>query len=293
MNSGSLSYAVVTPVRDEEVNLVRLANCMERQTVRPRVWVIADTGSTDATPSVVAGLAKRLPFVRAISVGGPAVPTRGGPIVRAFMAGIDALYFAPDVVVKQDADTSFGSHYFEHLLAAFATDTTLGLASGLGIEERNGEWRPEYGTRGHVRGPSRAYRWSCLQDVLPLAERRGWDEIDAIKAQLHGWRTGALRDIKFLHHRADGMRDGSSRRRWKQMGGEAHYMGYRFSYLVVRSLWRAREDPLAVMMVAGYVAAVMRREGRYPDTRVRAYLRREQSPLRLRLRLQESLGRTV
>jgi glycosyltransferase involved in cell wall biosynthesis len=286
-----LTYALVTPVKDEEVNLARLAEAIERQTVTPSAWVIVDTGSTDGTSALVEELTRRLPFVRSLSVEGPAVATRGGPIVRAFVAGIESLETAPDVLIKQDADTSFDRDYFERVLAEFAADPRLGLASGLGLEPRDGEWRAVYGTRAFVWGPSRAYRWECLQQVLPLEERRGWDEIDSIKAQIRGWRVGTLAEIPFRHHRPEGTRDGS--RRWARMGGEAHYMGYRFSYLVVRAAWRARRDPFALAMPAGYVRAVIRREPRCPDAAVRAHLSKEQSVWRLPLRLRESLGRVV
>jgi biofilm PGA synthesis N-glycosyltransferase PgaC len=293
MTDGSMTYALVTPVKDEEVNLARLAESVERQTVAPCAWVIVDTGSSDGTPELVERLARRLPFVRTLSVDGPAVPTRGGPIVRAFVAGIDALEITPDVLIKQDADTSFEPDYFQRVLAAFAAEPRLGLTSGIGLEPRDGEWRPVYGTRSHVWGPSRAYRWECLQEVLPLEERRGWDEIDSIKAQIRGWRTGALAEVPFRHHRRDGTRDGSRRKRWTRMGGEAHYMGYRFSYLLVRSVWRARQDPLALTMIAGYARAVIGREVQCPDAAVRAHMRREQSVRRLPLRIRESLGRVV
>ena len=71
------------------------------------------------------------------------------------------------------------------------------MTGGVCTELRNGEWRPLYGTRSHIGGASRAYRWGCLQEVLPLEERRGWDEIDAIKAQIRGWRVGTLPDLVF------------------------------------------------------------------------------------------------
>jgi biofilm PGA synthesis N-glycosyltransferase PgaC len=293
MTEQPLSYALVTPVKNERSNLTRLAASIERQTLAPRAWVIVDTGSTDGTLEFAAEIVQRLPYAQTMSIEGPAIPTRGGPIVRAFVAGIKALGFTPDVVIKQDADTSFAPDYFERVLAEFEADPHLGLASGIGIEPHDGAWRPVYGTRSHVWGPSRAYRWSCLQDVMPLPECRGWDEIDSIKAQLRGWRAGSLAGIHFRHHRPDGTRDGSRRRKWRRMGAEGHYMGYRFSYMLVRACWRARQDPTALAMVPGYVGAVVRREPRYPDAAVRAHLRGEQSLRRLPLRLRESLGRVV
>jgi len=44
-----LTYAVITPVRDEAEHVARLAAALEGQTLTPAAWVIVDTGSTDDT----------------------------------------------------------------------------------------------------------------------------------------------------------------------------------------------------------------------------------------------------
>lgn len=288
-----LSYALITPVLNETENLARVAASIGRQTIRPCRWVIVDTGSTDETLTVAESLVERMPFVQVLSTGGPQRPVRGGPIVRGFIAGVDGLDVVPDIVVKLDADLSFEPLYFERLLAAFAADPRLGLASGVCTELRNGEWQPLYGTRHHVWGACRSYRWSCLQQVLPLEDRMGWDEIDSVKAQIYGWRAGTIPDAPFRHHRLEGIRDGSQRHRWHREGQTNHYMGYRFSYLIARAIWRARREPVALALISGYLSAVVRRQARCPDPSVRAHLRREQCARHLPLRLRESLGRAV
>ena len=288
-----LSYALITPVLDELENLTRLAASIERQTLKPCRWMIVDTGSTDETLELAEGLAERMPFVRTLKTGGPMRPVRGGPIVRGFITGVDALDVVPDIVVKLDADLSFEPNYFERLVTAFAQDSRLGLASGVCTELRDGEWRPLFGTRHHVWGACRSYRWACLQQVLPLEERMGWDEIDSIKAQIRGWRAHTVPDAPFRHHRVEGIRDGSQLRRWHHEGHTTHYMGYRFSYLIARAIWRARRQPVALALISGYATAALRHEPRCPDEGVVAHMRSEQRARRLPLRLRESLGRVL
>ncbi|HEU4975481.1 MAG TPA: glycosyltransferase family 2 protein [Baekduia sp.] len=290
--SPTLTYAVVTPVRDEEENLPRLAAAMVAQEQAPLRWVIVDTGSTDGTIALARALAREHPWIAVLELEGDAVQQRGGPIVRAFQLGAASLDPAPDVVVKLDADLSFAPDYFARLAAAFAVDPRLGLASGICTELEDGEWRPIYGTRSHVWGASRAYRWACLQQVQPLEERQGWDEIDAIKAQLRGWSAGTLFDVPFRHHRPEGARDGA-RRRWRDQGATAHYMGYRFSYLLARTCYRALREPAALAMLRGYATATLRRQPQCPDRSVRAHLRREQGLARLPRRVRESFGRAA
>jgi biofilm PGA synthesis N-glycosyltransferase PgaC len=287
-----LTYAVITPAWNEAANLERLAGCLEAQTARPDRWVIVDTGSSDGTRELAEALAERHSWVRVAEISRVERPQPGAPIVRAFHAGLDLLDSRSDVVVKLDADVSFEPDYFEQLLGAFAADPSLGIASGECWEQdAAGAWRATRVSRGHVRGAARAYRSSCLPQVLPLAESVGWDGIDELKANIRGWRTGIVEGLVFLHHRAVGARDGARPSRWKAQGQGAYYMGYRFSYLVLRSLHRARSDPAALWMIGGYLAAARRREPRYEDVEVREYLRGRQKLRRLPLSARDALRR--
>ena len=56
----------------------------------------------------------------------------------------------------------------------------------------------------------------------------------------------------------------------------AHYMGYRFTYLLARTSYRMAREPAAAGMVWGYLAAVGSRRPRYADEAVRRHLRRQQ-----------------
>ena len=290
MTPPSLTYALITPARDEEENLRRLAACVEAQTVLPLEWAIVDNGSSDGTPDLVLELAARLPWVRLVR--SPASPgaARGGPIVLAFTTGLGSLSSDPDVVVKLDADLSFPPEHFEGLLAAFAADPALGIAGGVCWEEVGGVWKPQFATRDHVRGAARAYRRACLDDVLPLAERMGWDGVDELKAQTRGWRIRSLPELPIRHHRPLG---GRERRlaKWVAQGDMAHFMGYRPSYLLFRALYRSTQEPSALAMVWGFARAALQRRPRYEDEATRAHLRREQSLRRLPRRIREARGR--
>jgi len=289
-DGSALTYALVTPVRNEEENLRRLISCVREQTTAPRAWVIVDNGSSDRTVSLANELATVEPWVRVLEIAGGPAQARGAPVVRAVLAGLEAIDPWPEIVVKLDADVSFEPDHFERLLEHFAVDPRLGIASSLCLEEDGGRWRARYSTRSHARGAVRAYRSACLRDVMPLEQRMGWDGIDEIKAAVRGWRSATVEDVVFLHHRQLGEREGAASR-WARQGEMAHYMGYRPSYLVFRALYRALREPAALAMVSGYVAAAVHRSPRYPDAEVRSWLRREQSLRRLPHRAREALGR--
>lgn len=288
-----LSYAVVTPVRDEAENLARLAESMRAQSVVPERWIIVDNGSRDDTMELAERLAREEPWIETAAAEPDDTPRPGAPIVRAFNAGVERLETWPDVIVKLDADVSMDRDYFEKVLAAFAADPDLGIAGGSCYELLDGEWTETHVTGDHVRGASRCYRRECLRAVTPLEERLGWDGIDELKAAVLGWRTRLLRDVPFRHHRRVGERDGASTARWRRQGAGAHYMGYRFSYLVLRTLHHARKNRAALAMIEGYLRAALRREPRYADVEVRRYLRDQQRLSRLRSRRREAEGRRI
>lgn len=286
------TYAVVTPARDEADNLPRLAAALAAQAVPPARWIVADNGSTDGTLDVARALSEELPWVEVLSVPGSTAADRGAPVVRALQAGIAlAGSKPPDVLVNVDADISMDPDYFERLLARFDLDPTLGIASGSAYELRGGVWEQRYVTGSTVWGASRAYRWECLQQLLPLEERVAWDGVDEFKANARGWRTIAFEDLPFRHHRREGERDGTAWRARRNQGQAAYYLGYRAWYLLLRSLWNARREPAALGMAWGYTLSAVRREERMADVAARAYLRRQQSPSNLRRRALEASGR--
>ena len=286
------SYAVITPARDELENLPRLAASLAAQTVPPEAWYIVENGSTDGTPELCARLAEEHPWIRILATTETAgKPVRGGPVVRAVHAAVDAGALAADVIVKVDADVSFEPDHFARLLAAFADEPGLGMASGSCWERSGGAWTQRHVTGTTVWGAARAYRRECMHAVLPLDPRMAWDGIDEMRANAAGWRTGVILDLPFRHYRPEGVRDGSARRARMAQGRAAHYFGYRPTYLVLRSLHHARREPAALAMIWGYASAAAHRAPQLDDEAVRAELRARQSLSNVPRRAREALGR--
>lgn len=286
----SLTYAIITPTRNEAEALPRLADAVQKQTRLPERWLIAENGSTDETPEVAATIEAESGWARLLVLPGAGPRERGAPIVRALHAALEALDVTTDVVVNVDADVTMEPDYFERLLEEFEADPRLGIASGSAWEEDDGVWRQRFVTGGTVWGATRAYRWACLQEVLPLEERHGWDGIDQLKARARGWHTKTLLDLPFRHHRTEGREDGTSWAHWVVNGDTAHFMGYRFWYLLARTLHRVRRDRAAVGLIYGYVSAAARRAPRLDDADARAMLRSDQSLMRILRRRREALG---
>jgi UDP-N-acetylglucosamine transferase subunit ALG13 len=284
-----LSYAVVTAVRDDAVNLERLGCCLVAQTKRPVSWVIVDQGSADASAAVARRFVQHHDWIHMIPSPGGSQATRGAPIAEAFELGVASLPASVDIVVRVDADVSMETEFCGQLVQLFESDEALGIASGSRWELDGGAWRQRFVVGPSVEAQCRAYRRDCLTAVLPLDKHRGWDGVDVVQAELLGWGTLVAADLGFRHHRAIGARDGSRLQAWVGEGSASYSMGYRLSYLTLRSLYHARRDPWAVGLLVGYVRAALDRTARASDS-VRRYVKDRQSPKYLRERAREARG---
>jgi biofilm PGA synthesis N-glycosyltransferase PgaC len=274
------SYAVVTPARNERENLSRLAGSLAAQTLLPDAWIIVDDGSDDGTEVLAAELAANHRWISLEASGrrGGALASgrREGRALDSFREGVERLPRAVDVVVKVDADTSYEPDYFERLVDCFATHPDLGIAGGACYELEDGTWVRQRVTRTHPRGASRAYRWECIDSVMTLDARMGWDGLDEARAALLGYRSEMLIDLPFRHHRKTGGRERSALRHGTAQGRAAWYMGYRPSYLVLRTLYRMRRDPGSIGMILGYAAAGVARAPRHAEPEVVRHVRSTQ-----------------
>jgi glycosyltransferase involved in cell wall biosynthesis len=250
-----LSYAIVTPARNERDNLQRLADSILAQDHRPTWWVIVDDGSDDGMDVIARGLADEHDWILVDATGEGAADLakgrRRGRDLLAFRRGLEALPTPVDVFVKVDADTSFESEYFALLIDRFVEQPDLGIGGGSCYELVEGEWTRIKVSGSHPRGASRAYRWALREDVFALEPEMGWDGVDEVMAELRGYRTAGFADFGFRHHRKVGERDGKLRA-GTLLGRQAWYMGYRPSYLMLRAAYRARENAASIAMVWGY-----------------------------------------
>jgi hypothetical protein len=262
------------------------------QTVAPAQWIVVDGGSSDCSRSVTRELSLGKAAVELVSLERSSVdPVRGGPVVQALHNGFANVRSGTSVVAKVDADVSFGPEYFESLLDELEQDPRLGIVSGSRYELVNERWTEQPVTGSSVNAQCRAYRATCLQEILPFEERSGWDTIDEIEANLLGWRTRTLRNVCFRHHRPIGARDESRWKTWYAEGKTCHYLHYRPTYTCVRALYRARRDIAALGLPLGFVAATVRRQTRHPMADVRRFVREEQRLRHLATRAAEALGR--
>ena len=240
---------------------------------------MVDDGSRDDTPDIVREYAKTFPWIRLVERRdrGYAEPGRG--VIEAFYAGYERIGHRDfDFIVKLDGDLTFGERYFESLFDRFRENPRLGMASGVCYVEINGGLERENHPEFHVRGPSKVYRRECWEQIGVLVKHLGWDSLDEIKAQYHGWDTRSYKDLVIIHHKVTGKNTGVFR--WAiKLGQSDYYCGYHPLFLLAKGLRRLFLPPYVVGGVGilwGYFGNYLRGAERFPEEDVVHFLRNEQ-----------------
>jgi biofilm PGA synthesis N-glycosyltransferase PgaC len=279
-NHGEIKYLVISPVRNEAEHIEKTIVSILNQTIKPKEWIIVDDGSKDRTYEIVKKYSEKYEWIKIIRRGdrGYAEPGRG--VMEAFYAGFDNRTCNDfDFIVKLDGDLGFDKNYFESLFNKFSENPKLGLAGGVCYIKMNGRLEPETHPEFHVRGPTKVYRRECWEDIGGLIKHLGWDTIDEIAAQYHGWETRSFKDLKVIHYKITGNTTGAFK--WAIKCGKGnYYCGYHPLFVLAKGVRRMilRQPYLfnGIGVILGFFSCYLRKEDRYEDLEIIKYLRKEQ-----------------
>jgi biofilm PGA synthesis N-glycosyltransferase PgaC len=277
--SESISYVIISPVRDEEANLARTIESVLRQTVRPTEWIIVNDGSTDHTAEIADSYARQHTWIRVCHRTNRGFRKSGGGVVDAFNAGLQLLQSKDwDFIVKLDGDLSFSAKYFEECFLAFQENRRLGVAGGSIYNVINGGEYLEKCPEFHVRGATKIYRRTCWDAIGGFWPAPGWDTMDEVKAQMLGWSTQTLPELRVLHYRPTGQADGTWGAGFKN--GRANYIcGYHPLFMILKCLLRITKRPFLIQsasLFCGFISGYLKGVPQVDDRATIAYLRRQQ-----------------
>jgi glycosyltransferase involved in cell wall biosynthesis len=269
---------IISPCRNEQETLERTIECMRAQTHPPVEWVVVDDGSTDRTPEILEKAASEIPWLRVHRRSDRGYRKVGGGVVDAFNEGLASVECEHDFVAKMDVDLEFGPTYLEHILAKFEADPQLAAASGKVFRPEGDGFVEEFMIDEMVAGQFKLYRKPAFERIGGFVSEVMWDGIDFHRARIVGYRTASFPDeeLRITHLRLMGSSDRSiyvGRLRW---GRGQWFMGSAFLYVLASGLFRVREKPYlagGLLIVAGYLAAALRRDRRYEDLDFRRNLR--------------------
>lgn len=278
-NTDSIQYAVITPARNEELNIEKTIRSMINQQFLPSEWIIVDDGSVDKTADIVKCYTQKYAWIKYLYRTNRGYRKAGGGVIDAFYDGYNSLSSQWDFLIKLDADLEFDKFYFQECFAHFHGDSRLGIGGGKIYHNVNGtlisnEKNPKF----HVRGATKIYRKQCWEDIEGLIKAPGWDTIDEVKANMHGWSTRTFDDLPLTHGRYTGAADGTWKN-WKKNGRANYICGYHPLFMAFKCLKRIFEKPYLLVsagLFTGYVEGYVKKIPQINEPDLIKYLRKQQ-----------------
>ena len=220
-----MKFLIIIPAHNEENNISFCLESLKKQNFQDFVCMIVNDGSTDRTAEIINNFKNQDSRFRVLDLE-TSEHSPGAKVVRTFDKGLQALDWKDfDVVCKYDPDIVFPTNYLEKINQTFETNPKAGIVSGLvyikkyksnseiknlrnpnenwlDFSNKNGEWVFEnLSSKNHVRGPIKAYRKECFEDINGLRAVLGWDNLDILLAKKHGWDVVTIKDLWVKHLR--------------------------------------------------------------------------------------------
>jgi glycosyltransferase involved in cell wall biosynthesis len=273
-------YITVTPVKNEEDSLPKLAKSVLEQTIKPSLWVIVDDGSTDETVGIIRDLTNKYNWIKTIRLGESHrdlgvhishVCREGFNFAIDYCTQCDIEY---EYISLVDADIILDPEYFEKLIHEFEKNQNLGVASGrcaniIGnriVEDKQRDDLPS--------GGARLWRKHCFKDTGGYLLTKSPDGVSNAKAIIKGWDTKQFHHIKFVSTRAHASAEGYWRG-YKLFGSNTYFIGYTPIHALLKGIKLLSECPYYVGLayLDGYFCSLILRQNRFDDEQVRYYFR--------------------
>lgn len=265
-SSKSLTYALITPARNEERFIEGTIESVIGQTVLPRRWVIVSDGSTDRTDEIVGKHAARHSWIELVRRPEHA-DRHFAAKVRCFNSGYDQVHGRDyDIIGNLDADITFEKDYFEFLLAKFAEDSRLGVA-GTPFVEGGVSYDYRFTNVEHVSGACQLFRRECFEEIggyVPVAGG-GVDWIAVTTARMLGWRTRTFLERVCHHHRPMGTASSGIIKALYRLGRQDYFLGGHPLWEICRAGFQMTRKPYALgglVLLAGFSWALVGGTGR-------------------------------
>ena len=226
---------IIIPAHNEEKTIGLTLNALVNQTFLPKQVVVVNDNSSDNTPEIVEAYTFKYPWITLVDHKSTDSHIPGSKVIHAFYKGYETINADYDIICKFDADIILPDNYLETLTRIFESDPKVGIAGGLAFIKDGDDWVYEdISNKSHVRGPFKAYRKACFNDIGGLKESIGWDTVDTLLANFYGWKMITDQTLHVKHLKPTGAHYNKASR---YLQGEAMYkMRYGFIITVIAAL---------------------------------------------------------
>ena len=199
------TFSIVVPAHNEEKFLSFFLKSVCSQNLLPEELILIDDNSNDRTKKIMLEYQRKKTFIKAFTHKSSSEHMPGPKVINAFIFGYSKLTKPHDFIFKLDADLILPAKYFQSIIDAFS-NPKIGIVGGILVElSKNGTWEDAHPMKkNHVRGGLKAYSIKCYKKIGGLIPEMGWDTIDEILANYHGYKVKVLNNEKVKHLRPIG-----------------------------------------------------------------------------------------
>lgn len=269
-----MNFYIVIPAHNEEAFLADTLNSILRQKLPPKKVVIVNDNSSDGTENIIDEFITLSPIFKKVNATSSGEHMPGSKVINAFYKGVAILDLEYDFIVKLDADIILPDNYFERIAYIFTGNPKVGISGGFAYEEDSqGNWLLNHPmNKDHVRGAFKAYSNACFKAIGGLKNAMGWDTVDELLAQYHGFEIFTDESLKAKHLRPTGH---AYNEKAKLLQGKAMYvMRYGFWIACIASAkmgWKLKKWNVFINNFEGYYTAkkekanflVSKKEGKF------------------------------
>lgn len=239
-----MDFYIVIPAHNEEAFIGDMLQSIVEQSLLPKKVIVVNDASTDGTQEIINSFSEKYSFINSIVFNSENIHQPGSKVIRAFYKGFETLDDAYDIICKFDADLIFPKNYLQCIAGEFQNNPGCGMVGGFCTIKKNGNWILENLTnKDHIRGALKAYRKECFKQIGGLKPSMGWDTVDELIAQFHGWNIITDSSLHVKHLKPTG-KVYTKTSKYKQ--GEAFYkMRYGLGLTLIASakLASKKNDP--------------------------------------------------
>lgn len=202
-----MKVCVIIPVFNEQDFIKKSVESLIDQTIKPAEVIYVNDNSTDNSKNIIKNLIGKCGWIRVIDHKSFQEHVPGSKVIEAFNFGLKNLETQFDIICKFDGDIILPKNYIEKIIEIFNEKEKVGIAGGNLYVQKNGKWIYEnIAAKTHVRGPIKAYRAECFNDINALKSSIGWDTIDVLLAQKKGWLIYTDKNLIVKHLKPTGQK---------------------------------------------------------------------------------------
>ncbi|MBZ4646272.1 MAG: glycosyltransferase [Clostridia bacterium] len=278
MQSKNYKYIIVTPCKNEEVNISKLIESIASQTIRPVLWVIIDDGSTDRTPDIIADAIYQHSWIQSIKFNYER-RDRGLHLANIIREGFDygtdyckTRQIEYDYLSNIDSDIVLENTFFEDMIDIFEEDSTLGVASGGIYHQKNGRLVCAKINKSEPSGACLVIRKSCFMQCGGIFVSYAWESVLNTKAKLRNWNTRRYDDIVAVESRGTNSAEGY----WKgyvYKGECAFFLQFYPLHVLTKSIMYLFKKPhfIGLAYLYGYTMNLILRKPQIDDEEIKNY----------------------